>query len=109
MKQCIVVNNNSELLSALEIKPTSILVTSSFKEEEAFLDKTELPLSEMEQMGFAVGSGGSTMLAGGIIYAVLNKLGKEDKQQKKINSKMQNYVLTRHDEDLLLQLRQQFY
>lgn len=85
VQECIVVNNNDELLSVLEESSSSILITDTFKED--FLDKTQLPLSETEQMGFALGSHGSTMLFGGIIYAVMSLFSKQDKQRKKIDRK----------------------
>jgi len=101
---CFVAGTAEELLDALKLKADYILITKYYKRE--FLDKTELPLPEM---GFFSGTRMAASAGGSPVFLFLNWLEKNDKQQRKIDSKVQKYMLKEHGEDLLLYLRQLTY
>ncbi|CQR47158.1 hypothetical protein BN1058_01449 [Paraliobacillus sp. PM-2] len=100
--------NAEELLTALNNKESYIIVKEEYKKE--FLENTELPFTEKELMGLQLGSHGGAAIGGGIIFAIINFFSKGSKQQKKIDSKMRNYILKGwKDNELLLYLRQLDY
>src|SRR5690625_1426577 len=102
--ECYVANNAEELLSALKIKADTILITKYCKDER--MEKTELPLPEEEVFsGTRVAASGG----GNPVFLLMSLFSKRDKQQRKIDSKIQKYILKTHDEDLLLYLRQLGY
>jgi len=101
---CYVANNAEELLSALKIKADTILITKYYKDE--FMEKTELPLPEED---FFSGTRVAASAGGNPVFLLMNLFSKRDKQQRKIDSKIQKYILKKHDEDLLLYLRQLDY
>lgn len=103
-----VANGTDELLFALTNKESYILISSNFKEK--FLEDTQLPLSELEQMGFELGFRGAAGIFGSPFFHLINSFSKESKIQKKIDSKIRKYVLKKqHSGDLLLCLRQLDY
>ncbi|MFB1051968.1 hypothetical protein [Paraliobacillus sp. JSM ZJ581] len=107
-KEYIEVNNAEELLSAFNNKESHIVIKKGYKEE--FLNNTELPFTENELMGLQLGSGGGATIGGSIIFAILNFFSKGSKKQKKIDSRIRNYVLKNwKDNELLLYLRQLDY
>ncbi|WP_182201700.1 hypothetical protein [Paraliobacillus salinarum] len=102
------VNNSEELLTALTNKESYIVINKEYKQE--FLNNTELPFTEKELMGLQLGSHGGAAIGGGLIFAIINFFSKGSKQQKKIDSKVRNYVLKGwKDDGLLLYLRQLDY
>lgn len=107
MENYLTVNNAEELLAALEEKESYILIPKHFKDE--FLDKTQLPLSETEQMGFELGFLGGANLLSSPFFHLINWLSKDSKQQKRIDSKIRKYTVKRQGETILLYLRQLDY
>lgn len=101
---CFVANNAEELLSALKIKAFNILITKFYKKE--FLKNTELPMPEENYFSW---TRGAASVGVNPFFLLKNRLSKEDKQQRKIDSKIQRYILKEHGEDLLLYLRQLDY
>lgn len=104
---CLVANDREELLAALNEKSANILIPKMYKEE--FLDKTNLPLTENEEMAFEIGFSGGAGVFSSLIYFVMNLLSKDDHMQKKIDSKLRKYHIKKHMDDLLLSLRQLDY
>jgi|SRR5690625_340376 len=104
LDDCFVVNSAEELLSALKLKAPQILITKYYKKE--FLERTDVPLPEENFFS-------GTRIAAGVgynpVFLLMNRFSEKDKQQRKINSKVQKYILKKHDEDLLLYLRQLDY
>lgn len=99
-----VAENAEGLLSGLENKEIYILIPSHFKEE--FLEKTQLPLSETEQIGFELGFRGGGNLVSSPLFHFINWLSKDSQQQKRIDSKIRKYTLEAQGDNLLLYLRQ---
>lgn len=61
-------------------------------------------------MPFELGFGGTAGIWSEIFYQIINAFGKEDKQQKKIDSKVRKYNFKKLNEnELLLYLRQLDY
>ncbi|TRM11988.1 hypothetical protein FH966_09985 [Lentibacillus cibarius] len=102
-----VAGNAEELLSALENKEPYILIPKYFKGK--FLENTQLPLTEKEQMGFELGSRGTANLLSSPLFHLINWLSKDSKQQKRIDSKIRKYTLKEQGDNLLLYLRQLDY
>lgn len=98
---CFVAKNAEDLLSALERKADKILITKHYREE--FLENTELPLGEDNYFSSIRSSAG---LGSNPVFLLMNRFSKDDKQQRKIDSKVQKYILKESGEDLLLYLRQ---
>src|SRR5699024_9288162 len=101
---CYVANNAEDLLSALKIKANTILITKYYKEE--IMGTTALPLPAD---AFVSGTRVAASAGGNPVFLLMNFFSKRDKQQRKIDSKVQKYMLKKHDEDLLLYLRQRDY
>lgn len=102
------VNNAEELLHALNVKESHILIQKDFKKE--FMQNTALPLTETEIMPFELGFRGTAGIWSEIFYQIINVFDKGDKQQKKIDSKVRRYNLKKLNEnELLLYLRQLDY
>lgn len=101
-------NNAEELLVGLKNKESHIIIQEGLKKE--FLKNTELPLTENEEMGSHLGSGGGTAIGGGLLFSLINLLSKDSKQQKQIDSKMRSYKVKKWNKNgLLLYLRQLDY
>ncbi|TMN23351.1 hypothetical protein [Lentibacillus cibarius] len=101
---CFVANNAEELLSALKNKAPYILITKYYRKE--FQQNTELPMPEEN---FFSGTRVAAGVGGSPVFLLMNLFSKKDKQQRKIDSKIQKYILKEHGEDLLLYLRQLDY
>ncbi|MEI3614845.1 hypothetical protein [Pseudogracilibacillus sp. SO30301A] len=104
---CFVANNAEELLSALEKKESFILISKHFKSD--FLENTQLPMTEKEEMGFELGFRGIANMLATPIFHLINWISKDSNQQKRIDSKIRKYTVKKQDEDLLLYLRQLDY
>ncbi|WP_236686958.1 hypothetical protein [Ornithinibacillus contaminans] len=100
----VTVNNPEELLMAVKNKKPYILISSDYKDE--FLENTDLPLSEIEIMGFELGARGNAQLTGGLLYPIINFFSKGSKVQKQIDSRLRKYTYKKTSEhDILLYLR----
>src|SRR5699024_12254222 len=93
---CLVINNSEELLAALENKEPSILIPQLFKSE--FLENTQLPMSENENLGFELCFRGGANLTATPIFHLINRLSKDSRRQKKIDSKVGKYTLKTYKE-----------
>ncbi|WP_059105284.1 hypothetical protein [Shouchella shacheensis] len=101
-------NNAEELLFALKNKESYILIQEEFKTE--FVQSTQQPLSDTEEMGFHLGFNGWGSIWGSLFFHIVNFFSKGSKQQKKIDSKIRNYSLKHLNErEMLLYLRQLDY
>ncbi|WP_010095341.1 hypothetical protein [Ornithinibacillus scapharcae] len=83
--------NTEELLYALKHKESHIIIQEDFKEE--FMENTQLPLSENEQMGFHLGSNGTASIWGEVFFQIINRFGKGSLEQKKIDSLIRKYSI----------------
>jgi len=102
------VNNAEALLCALENKETHIIIQDDFRKE--FVENTQLPLTDTEQLGFELGFRGMAGVWSEVFYQIINAFSKESKQQKKIDSKIRKYKLKKTNEnEVLLYLRQLDY
>lgn len=92
-----VANSAEELLEALELKATYILITKYYKDE--FLENTEIPLGKENFFYPSYGAGINPL------FLIMNLFDKEGTQQRKIENKVQKYYVKKYGEDLLLYLR----
>lgn len=83
--------NDDELLFALKNKESYIIIHKDFKDE--FLKKTQLPVTETEEMAFQLGFNGWAGIVGEIFFHMINFFNKGSKQQKKIDSRLRKYDL----------------
>lgn len=103
-----VANNAEELLRGLNNKESYILITKDYMKD--FIEQTELPLSENEQLGFNLGFRGGAGIFSEILYQLINKFSDGSKQQKQIDSRIRKYIVKKLDEgEILLYLRQLDY
>jgi len=103
VNDCFVATNKEELLVALKEKKSSILIPEYFKQE--FLENTELPMTEEQEIWSELGFQGKANLTAATIFHLINWLSKDSKQQKQIDSKIRKYMLKKYSKDLLLYLR----
>src|SRR5690625_7650251 len=80
------VNNAEALLCALENKETHIIIQDDFRKE--FVENTQLPLTDNEQLGFELGFRGMAGVWSEVFYQIINDFSKESKKQKKNDSKI---------------------
>ena len=100
--------NTEELLFALKNKESYIIIHKDFKDE--FLKKTQLPVTETEEMAFQLGFSGWAGILGGVFFHIINFFSKGNKQQKKIDSRLRKYNFKKLNEhEILLYLRQLNY
>ncbi|WP_226037753.1 hypothetical protein [Aquibacillus saliphilus] len=100
--------NAEELLFALTNKESYIIICKDFKDE--FLKKTQLPLTETEEMAFQLGFRGWAGILEEIFFHIINVFTKINKQQKKIDSRIRKYNYKKMNEhEILLYLRQLNY
>ena len=98
--------NTEELLFALKNKESYIVIHKNFKDE--FLKKTQLPVTETEEMAFQLGFNGWAGIFGGVFFHVVNFFSKGTKQ--KIDSRLRKYNYKKLNEhEVLLYLRQLNY
>lgn len=97
----LVANNAGELLSALNAKPKYVLITKHYKKE--FLERSEVPLSEENLFS------GTRVASGTPLFHLINLFSKKGTLQRKIDGKVQKYMMKEHGDDLLLYLRQLDY
>lgn len=105
---CFIAYNTEGLLSALKNKEDYIIIHEEFKTE--FEKRTQLPVTETEEMAFQLGFNGWAGIFGGIFFHIINFFSKGSKQQKKIDSRLRKYNLKKLNEnEILLYLRQLNY
>ena len=103
-----VASNNEELLYGLSNKEPYIKINENFKKD--FTEKTQLPLSETEQIGFNLGFRGFGGIIGEVFFKLINLFSEGNKQQKRVDSQIRKYSLEKsEDNELLLHLRQLDY
>ncbi|WP_249870059.1 hypothetical protein [Oceanobacillus saliphilus] len=97
--------NSDELLFALKDKESYIIIHKDFKDE--FLKKTQLPVTEKEEMAFQLGFNGWAQVFGGVFFHIINYFSKGNKQQKEIDSKLRKYNFKKWNEnEIFLYLRE---
>lgn len=101
IEDCLVVNNAEEMLEALNAKADYILITKWYKKE--FLERSEVPMPEENFFS------GARVAAGSPFFHLINLFSKKGTVQRKIDGKVQKYIMKPHGEDLLLYLRQLDY
>ncbi|MUV36493.1 hypothetical protein JNUCC1_00295 [Lentibacillus sp. JNUCC-1] len=103
-----IVYDAPDLLSALEEKEPHIIIRGEFK--DIFKETYQQPLSDTEQMGMDLGSGGFIRFFGDAFYRIFNLYDEDTKQKKDIESKVRKYTIRPlSEQELLLYLKQLEY
>lgn len=107
-KDFLIASNKEELLDALQNKEYYILIQADFARE--FIENTNLPFTETEELGFQLGFRGAAGLFGEVFFRIINLFSDDSKIQKRIDSQIRKYTLKKwNDHELLLYLRQLDY
>ncbi|WP_052400555.1 hypothetical protein [Oceanobacillus jeddahense] len=98
------VYTQEELLTAFKRKEPYIIVKGDYARQVESAAGTSL--SEKDTMGFQLGSRGLALLAGEVIYQIMNLFSKREKQELKVESKIKSYqAVLKENKDVLLYLR----
>lgn len=97
--------NTEDLLLAFKNKEPQIVIKGEYKKK---LDKfAEGQLSETETLGMELGSAGAVTVLAEVFYQIANLFSSKEADQKKIESQIRKYKISKiNDNELLLYLRQ---